>query len=59
MQGAADVKSHPWFANFDWEALKERAIKPEYVPDLSRQNFDSRHVNNQEWHDTEDIIENK
>lgn len=33
--GAADVKMHPWFTNFDWTAFGKRLMKPPYVPQVS------------------------
>eukprot|EP00735_Rhodelphis_limneticus_P001946 TRINITY_DN1267_c0_g1::TRINITY_DN1267_c0_g1_i1::g.26800::m.26800 TRINITY_DN1267_c0_g1::TRINITY_DN1267_c0_g1_i1::g.26800 ORF type:complete len:782 (-),score=302.12,sp/P00516/KGP1_BOVIN/37.69/8e-131,sp/P00516/KGP1_BOVIN/32.73/3e-38,sp/P00516/KGP1_BOVIN/31.86/2e-10,Pkinase/PF00069.20/3.8e+03,Pkinase/PF00069.20/2.1e-68,cNMP_binding/PF00027.24/2e-18,cNMP_binding/PF00027.24/3.5e-20,cNMP_binding/PF00027.24/1.2e-18,Pkinase_Tyr/PF07714.12/7.3e+02,Pkinase_Tyr/PF07714.12/1.2e-31,Kinase-like/PF14531.1/5.7e+ len=42
--GATDVKSHPWFKGFDWEALEKKSMKPPYVPTikdaLDTSNFD-------------------
>ena len=32
--GAADVKAHPWFANFDWAAFSKRQMKAPYVPQV-------------------------
>ena len=32
MQGIEEVKSHPWFANFDWEALRTKEMEPPFVP---------------------------
>ena len=32
--GAADVKMHPWFTNFDWTAFSQRKLKPPYVPQV-------------------------
>jgi serine/threonine protein kinase len=30
--GAADVKAHPWFTNFDWAAFAKRSLKAPYEP---------------------------
>lgn len=30
--GAAEIKAHPFFDNFDWEALENMAIIPPYKP---------------------------
>lgn len=49
--------SHPWFKDFDWEALRKKEIKPSYVPDKLKQNFDDNHVNNKGWNDTEEVQE--
>lgn len=32
--GAADVKMHPWFANFDWAGFAKRQLKAPYVPQV-------------------------
>ena len=32
--GAADVKMHPWFANFDWTTFGKRQLKAPYVPQV-------------------------
>lgn len=33
--GISEVKSHPWFAGFDWDALAQRKMKAPYVPKVS------------------------
>ena len=42
--GAEDVKNHPWFKGFDWEALKKRKTEVPYVPYIESEddtsNFD-------------------
>ena len=30
--GAGDVKAHPWFAGFDWEAFAAKRMKPPHIP---------------------------
>ena len=30
--GVAEVKQHPWFKGFDWDALAQRKLKAPYVP---------------------------
>ena len=30
--GVAEVKQHPWFKGFDWDALAARKMRPPYVP---------------------------
>lgn len=30
--GAADVKSHPWFEGFDWNAFQKLELSAPYVP---------------------------
>jgi hypothetical protein len=34
-----------------------KEIKPQYVPNIQKQNFDSNHVNNKGWNDEEEIQE--
>lgn len=57
MQGCEEVKSHPWFKNFDWEALRNKTMKPSFVPDKLKNNYDDNHVNNRGWNDTEEVQE--
>eukprot|EP00803_Ostreobium_quekettii_P000241 evm.model.scf_1252.3 EVM.evm.TU.scf_1252.3 scf_1252:22586-28170(-) len=33
--GAADVKSHPWFRGFNWPAFERQQVQPPYVPKVS------------------------
>ena len=46
--GVAEVKQHPWFAGFDWDALAQRKMAAPYVPKVSSpedaSNFDSASV---------------
>ena len=30
--GAGDLKAHPWFHNFDWEAFQKRQLPAPYIP---------------------------
>ena len=43
-KGAEELKSHQWFANIDWDALLEKKVPPEFVPNCSNEdptsNFD-------------------
>jgi hypothetical protein len=32
--GIADIKAHPWFKDFDWEAFAARKMKAPYVPQV-------------------------
>ena len=38
------VRSHPWFENFDWTGLEEMAIEPIYRPEKSTDNFDVENI---------------
>lgn len=37
--GAADIKAHPWFANFDWAAFSKRQMKAPYIPQVTIPRF--------------------
>lgn len=36
INGFSEVKHHPWFADFDWNALLYKTIKPTFVPDITK-----------------------
>ena len=57
INGYEEVKLHPWFQDFDWCALEQKTIKPSFIPDLSKNNFDNAHVNLRAWNDTEECQE--
>lgn len=42
LNGAQDVKNHPWFAEFDWEKLKRKELQAPYKPSPGEVNLDSR-----------------
>ncbi|KAG7671492.1 hypothetical protein Ndes2526B_g09344 [Nannochloris sp. 'desiccata'] len=46
--GVAEVKQHPWFAGFDWDALAQRKMAAPFVPKVSSpedaSNFDGANV---------------
>lgn len=46
VNGNEEVKAHPWFANFDWDALETHKLEAPYKPDKDCENFDQNHVNN-------------
>jgi len=33
--GTDDVLQHPWFADLDWDALRNQKVKAPYVPDIN------------------------
>lgn len=33
--GASDVKAHPWFAGFDWDAFAAKKLKAPHIPRVS------------------------
>ena len=55
--GTKEIKSHPWFADFDWPGLIAKTIEPEFVPDQTQVNFDDNHVNHKAWNDQDEIAE--
>ena len=40
--GASQVMAHPWFKDFDWEALRGLKMVAPYKPDITRKNVDRR-----------------
>lgn len=34
-----EVKSHPWFKDVDWDALKDQKLKPPYDPKVTDSNW--------------------
>lgn len=58
--GPTEVKNHPWLADFPWEDLYNRKLKPKFVPKVKHQNsnllqnkednFDAKNIN-EEWKD--------
>ena len=53
--GAEEVKSHPWFAGFNWRLLSEKQLVAPFKPGPG-DNFDSR-VATQEWKDEEEAVQ--
>jgi len=45
-----DLHMHPWFADFDWDAFRERRMQPEYIPQKGGTNFDEQYIN-EPWKD--------
>lgn len=33
--GALDVKAHPWFKDFDWQAFENQTMPAPYVPKVN------------------------
>ena len=58
LNGNHEVKAHSWFKDFDWSALINKTIKPPFVPPASEDNFDLKHVNNNDWKDADVVQEN-
>lgn len=57
INGTKEIKSHPWFADFDWPGLIAKTLEPEFVPDPNMLNFDDKHVNHKAWNDLDEIAE--
>ena len=51
LNGPSEVKAHPWFADFDWDALQERRMEAPFIPEQV-DNFDEK-VSNDGWNDEE------
>ena len=45
------MKAHPWFDDFDWDALDAKRIKAPFIPE-DVDNFDAK-VSNDGWNDEE------
>ena len=41
----SELKEHPWFDGFDWNALASKTMQPVFVPSSSVDNFDAIAVN--------------
>ncbi|KAJ3099233.1 hypothetical protein HDU96_010768 [Phlyctochytrium bullatum] len=39
--GAEEVFAHPWFSGLDWTAVEAKSLRPVFVPDKDRPNFDA------------------
>ena len=53
-----EVKEHPWFDGFDWDALLNQTMEPIYVPDTNiEKNFDKKRVEEFKFGDEEDLKE--
>ncbi|KAJ3334027.1 hypothetical protein HDU76_013102 [Blyttiomyces sp. JEL0837] len=40
-RGSADVFEHPWFAGLDWRMVENKQVKPGFVPEADKPNFDA------------------
>jgi len=36
IKGSDEVKAHPWFKGFDWNALRDKTMVPTFVPDIEK-----------------------
>ena len=46
-RGSKELKQHPWFDDFDWQALQSRTMRPPFMPNLLFVNLDQAHANRQ------------
>lgn len=53
INGAVQVKAHPWFMGLDWDAMYKQEIKPPYLPRIQ----DNMDVSNFETYPEENIDE--
>ena len=59
LNGNAEVKAHSWFKDFNWQALLDRKVPAPFVPAVNEDNFDLKHVNNNDWKDADAVKENQ
>jgi len=57
LEGSNEVKNHPWFANFDWEALQTKRMPAPFPISPETHNWDPKHVNNSVWKDADKVEE--
>jgi len=43
-EGISELKLHPWFRNFDWNALSAQTVRASYTPNLSEATFDRKNA---------------
>jgi hypothetical protein len=58
LNGNHEIKSHAWFKDYNWQALNDRKVSAPYIPSSTDDNFDLKHVNNNDWKDAEAVKEN-
>jgi serine/threonine protein kinase len=52
INGAHEVKNHPWLRDFPWTDLYNRRLRAPFIPPLE-DNFDQKNIN-EEWKDLDD-----
>ena len=52
INGAAEVKNHPWLRDFPWQDLYDKRVRAPFVPPME-DNFDQKNIS-EEWKDLED-----
>lgn len=38
-----EIKDHPYFADIDWNKLKNKMVNPPFIPDLKNE-FDTKYI---------------
>ena len=59
MNGNHEVKQHAWLKDYNFQALLDKKIPAPFVPASNEDNFDLKHVNNNDWKDAEVVQENQ
>ena len=59
LNGNHEVKTHAWFKDFQWQHLLDHKQSSPFVPPSGEDNFDLKHVNNNDWKDAEAVKENQ
>jgi len=52
-----EVKAHPWFKDFDWNACINKTMVPLYIPESGTDNFDAKNVNDHVYTDLKLLVE--
>jgi len=58
LNGNHEVKSHAWFKDLPWQKLNERKVVSPFIPSQTEDNFDLKHVNNNDWKDADLVKDN-
>ena len=52
------MKTHSWFKDVQWSKLKDKKMVPPFIPNQNEDNFDLKHVNNNDWKDADVVKDN-
>jgi hypothetical protein len=53
-RGTAEMKEHPWLADFPWLLLNQKKLKAPFVP-LNQNNWDQDNID-EPWRDLQDEL---
>lgn len=53
------MKSHAWFKDINWQQLINKKLVAPFIPSKQEDNFDLKHVNNNEWKDADLVKDNQ